>query len=107
MEFIKSSERDLDVELPDYTDRENLPEWEQLISQIVENSVHSQAIELCSQIISAKGTISETELEFIYKLCVDVNISPDVIGGVVDCIKLNVERMRKWNVLMQKINNVI
>ena len=107
LEFIKSSERDLDVELPDYTDRENLPEWEQLISQIVENSVHSQAIELCSQIISAKGTISETELEFIYKLCVDVNISPDVIGGVVDCIKLNVERMRKWNVLMQKINNVI
>lgn len=103
LDFIKSSEIDLDIELPDYTNRDNLPEWEYLVSQIVDNSLFSQAIELCSQIISAKGIISEKEMEFMCKLCTDINIRPEIIDGVIECLKLNAERMHKWNTLVQKI----
>lgn len=103
LDFIKSSEIDLDIELPDYTMKNNLPEWNQIISQIKDNSLTSQAIELSSQIISAKGFVSENELEFIQNLCIDLNTNPEVIDGVIDCLKLNAERMHKWNLLIKNM----
>ena len=103
LEFIKCSEIDLDIELPDYTIKDNLPEWDQLISQIKDNSLISQAIELSTQIISAKGFVSEKELEFIQNLCIDLNTNNEVIDGVVDCLKLNAERMHKWNLLIKNM----
>ena len=103
LDFIKSSEIDLDIELPDYTMKNNLPEWNQIISQIKNNSLTSQAIELSSQIISAKGFVSENELEFIQNLCIDLNTNPEVIDGVIDCLKLNAERMHKWNLLIKNM----
>ncbi len=103
LEFIKSSEVDLDVELPDYTNKDNLPKWEYLISQIADNTLTTQAIELSIQIISAKGNVSNKELEFIVNMCVDLKVDSCIIDGIIECLKLNAERMKKWNTLAQKL----
>lgn len=103
LELIKSSQVDLNIQLPDYTIKENLPEWSVIINQIKEYALVSQAIELSSQIISAKGYVSPNELDFISNLCTDLNIQSSLTDEIKECLILNVERMQKWNTLVKMI----
>ena len=103
LECIKASQEDLGIELPDYTNKSNLPDWASLITEIKDNGLVTQAMDLCIQIISANGESTNEEISFIDKLCSDLLVSHDLKEEIISCLNLNIARMQKWNSIVDRI----
>lgn len=98
---IKSAEKDLSITTKkDYTNRENLPKIETLVSHIQSLGLEKQAVELCCRIVSADGSYLEEEISFIHELCNLLSMSENQVIIVDEIIEL----MTKENELL---NNII
>lgn len=83
--LLEEAKRDLDVDLPDYKNKSDLPSLYQVISEIKVKSLEKKAIELCIRIVAADGVYLELEKDFIHMICSDLGYSEEKIS-VVDSI---------------------